>query len=146
MAPRMAVATSLEHFTPNPNVSIVVTNSNESLEPSPLTSPGLLLHGHDLQYLVLQGRSDEHVDNLVLFNWEREKVNFLQALDLPILHKTAKLGHRNPILLFLPPSTTPSTTSSSSSAPITKSSSETSTITTSGWSTVRHCSLVEVNQ
>jgi hypothetical protein len=35
------------------NVTIVVPNNNESLEPGPLASPSLLLHWHDFQNLIL---------------------------------------------------------------------------------------------
>ena len=34
--------------------------------PSPLTGTGLLLDGHDLQHLVLQGGAKEQVNDLVL--------------------------------------------------------------------------------
>merc|ERR1711874_687617 len=102
------------------NMAVVVTDSYESLEPSPLPRPGLLLHRHDLQHLVLEGGADEHVDDLVLLDRQREKVDLLQTLDFPILNKTTKLCYRNPILLFFPSSTT------------------TSTVTTSGRSLVRH--------
>merc|ERR1740129_92760 len=138
-----------------PHVAVVVSDGDESLEPRPLSSPGLLLHRHDLQHLILQGRADEHIDDLVLLDGKREKVNFLQTLDLSILYKTAKLGHRDPILLFLSSSSSASATASvsstsspssiTSSSSVAKSSSETTTITTAGWSSVRH-SLVEVNQ
>merc|ERR1719382_1236784 len=114
MAPRIAVATSLEHFTPRPtsdgyngqlgqddgasdsgghllgalhtqtHVAVVVSNSYESLEPSPLSSSGLLLNRHDLENLVLQSGANEHVNDLVLFDGERVEVDLLQALDLPI--------------------------------------------------------------
>lgn len=36
------------------------------LEPGALTSPGLLLDGHDLEHLVLQTRTQEEVDDLRL--------------------------------------------------------------------------------
>ena len=35
------------------NMTIVVPNGNESLEPGPLASPSLLLHWHDFQNLIL---------------------------------------------------------------------------------------------
>ena len=35
------------------NVTVVVTDGHEGLEPGPLTGTSLLLHGHDLQHLVL---------------------------------------------------------------------------------------------
>merc|ERR1719340_53399 len=53
-----------------PNMAVVVSNSYESLEPGPLASPGLFLNRHYLQNLVLQSGSDEHVDDLMLFNWK----------------------------------------------------------------------------
>ena len=49
-----------------PHVAVVVSDGDESLEPGPLSGPGLLLHRHDLQHFVLQGGADEHVDNLEL--------------------------------------------------------------------------------
>ncbi len=36
------------------------------LEPGALTSPGLLLDGHDLEHLVFQTRTQEEVDDLRL--------------------------------------------------------------------------------
>merc|ERR1719431_2115405 len=131
-------------------MTVVVTNGNKGLEPSPLSSTGLLLYRHDLQHLVLEGGSNEHVDDLVLLNREREKIDLFQALDLSILYKTAELGHRDPILLLLSSSSTSPTTStvSSTSSPssitsstsISESSSESTTFTARGWSTVRHFS------
>merc|ERR1719153_2198441 len=88
MAPRMAVATSLLHFTPRPT-SIVVSDGNKSLEPGPLSSTSLFLHGHDLQDLILERRSNEQVNDLVLLDREREQVDFLQRLDPSILHQTS---------------------------------------------------------
>merc|ERR1712018_665530 len=114
------------------HVSVVVSNSYESLEPGSLTSSGLLLDRHDLENLVLQSGPDEHVNDLVLFDGERVEVDLLQALDLPILHQTAQLGNRNPVLLLL------ASASTASSSTITKSSSESTTLTSWGWSSVRH--------
>jgi len=47
-------------------VTVVVTDGDESLEPGPLTGAGLLLDGHDLQNLVLEGGAQEEVDDLKL--------------------------------------------------------------------------------
>merc|ERR1712061_963018 len=115
------------------HVSVVVSNSYESLEPSSLTSSGLLLDGHDLENLVLQSGTDEHVNDLVLFDGERVEIDLLQALDLSILHQTAQLRHGNPVFLLLASASSASsaTTSASSAtaspATITKSSSESTT-------------------
>merc|ERR550539_374974 len=126
------------------HVSVVVSNSYESLEPSSLTSSGLLLDGHDLENLVLQSGTDEHVNDLVLFDGERVEIYLLQALDLPILHQTAQLGNGNPVLLLLASASSASTATTSASsataspATISKSSTESTTVTSWGWSTVRH--------
>ena len=37
------------------DVTVVVTDGYEGLEPGPLTSSGLLLHRHNLQNFVLKG-------------------------------------------------------------------------------------------
>ena len=40
--------------------------TDKSLESCPLTGPGLLLDGHDLENLVLEGWAQEQVNDLVL--------------------------------------------------------------------------------
>ena len=40
------------------DVTVVVSDGHKSLEPGALTGTGLLLHGHDLQYLVLHQIND----------------------------------------------------------------------------------------
>merc|ERR1719336_2813852 len=113
-------------------MAIVVSNSYESLESSSLTSSGLLLDRHDLQNLVLQSRPNEHVNDLVLFDGERVEVDLLQALDLSILHQTAQLGDRHPVLLLLASTSTASsaaTAAASATSSISESSSESTTVT-----------------
>merc|ERR1719209_2824668 len=126
------------------HMPVVISNCNKSLEPSSLPSSGLFLDWHDLQNLVLQSRSDEHINYLVLLDWKREQIDLFKTLDLSILHKASKFGDRNPIFLLLSSTSASTTTSvSSSSSPttsssISKSSSKSPSISTSGWSTVRH--------
>ena len=48
------------------DVTVVVTDGDEGLEPGALTGPGLLLDGHDLENLVLEGWAQEQVNDLVL--------------------------------------------------------------------------------
>ena len=48
------------------NVAVVVTDGDEGLEPSALAGSGLLLDGHDLENLVLEGWAQEQVNDLVL--------------------------------------------------------------------------------
>ncbi len=45
--------------------------TNEGLEPGTLTGPGLLLDGHDLQDLVLEGGPEEEIHDLELLGWKR---------------------------------------------------------------------------
>merc|ERR1740129_1031959 len=127
-----------------PHVAVVVSDGDESLEPRPLSSPGLLLHRHDLQHLVLQGRTDEHVDDLKLLDGHGEEVDLLQGLDLSVLDEPAELGDRDPLLLLLPASSTaasPAASSTAVSSTAAASISESSTETTSiGWSCIRHSS------
>merc|ERR1719189_2614422 len=113
-----------------PDVAVVVADGNEGLEPGSLSSPGLLLDRHDLQNLVLKGGSKEEVNDLMLLDGEREKVDLLQGLDLAVLNQAAKLGHWDPFLLLLAPATSPASVSESS----------TEATTIPGWSCVRHVS------
>jgi hypothetical protein len=59
----------------------------QHLEAGPLPSACLLLHGHNLHDLVLQGGAQEVVHNLALLDGHGEQVYLLQALDFA-LHTT----------------------------------------------------------
>ena len=65
-------------------------------------------HLHDL---VLELRQEE-VDNLVLLDGKRVKVDLLHALDLASLHQTAELGDGLPLLLVVLIATATSSTAS----------------------------------
>merc|ERR1712189_40960 len=67
------------------------------------------LDRHDLENLILQGRSKEQVNDLMLLDGKREEVDLLQRLDLAILHQAAKFGHGDPFLLLLAPAASPAT-------------------------------------
>merc|ERR1719385_646011 len=110
-----------------------------------LSGPGLLLDRHDLENLILQGRSKEQVNDLMLLDGKREEVDLLQRLDLAILHQAAKCGHGDPFLLLLAPAASPAAIATApapiaaapaSPASVSESSAEATTIT--GWSCVRH--------
>lgn len=60
------------------DVTVGVSDGDESLEASALTGTCLLLDGHDLQDLVLQCATQEEIDDLELFDGERVQVNFLE--------------------------------------------------------------------
>ena len=77
------------------DVTVKVTDSNESLESGSLTGRGLLLNGRDGHDFVLQGRQ-ELVDDLVLLDGQREEVDLLHGLDLAVVDQSAELGHGDP--------------------------------------------------
>ena len=62
-----------------PDVAVVVADGHEGLEPSSLSSPGLLLDRHDLENLILQGRSKEEVNDLVLLDRRQCKIDLKLA-------------------------------------------------------------------
>ena len=55
-----------------PDVAVVVADGHKSLESGALSSSGLLLDRHDLQDLILQGRSKEEVNDLVLLEVNKQ--------------------------------------------------------------------------
>jgi len=67
------------------HMTVVISNGHERLEPSSLSSPGLLLDRHDLQNFVLKRGSNEKINDLMLFDGEREEIDLLQGLDSSIL-------------------------------------------------------------
>lgn len=77
------------------DVTVEVTDSNESLEAGALTGTGLLLDGHDLHDFILE-LGEELVDDLELLDGEREEVDLLHGLDLSILYETTELGDGDP--------------------------------------------------
>ena len=97
-----------------------VPDDDKGLEAGALASLGLLLHRHDLDDLVGEP-GEEIVNDLVFLDGNGEAIDLVHALDLAILHKSAKLGDRDPILLLIlptPPSTgTPATPSAASPTP-----------------------------
>merc|ERR1739836_241161 len=111
MAPRMAVATSLEHLTPKPT-SIVVADGNEGLKAGTLTGTGLFLNGHDFEDFVFQRGSQKEIDDFEFFDGEREEIDFLQTLNSAIFNETSKFGDGNPFFLVFAASTTTTTAAS----------------------------------
>src|SRR5690348_2878501 len=93
------------------------------------------------------------IDDFKFFDWQGEKINLFQRLDLAITNQTSKLGHRNPLLIGILATTTSAATTTASSSPTSSSSttftsatattaSETATKSssaTTGWSrSIRH--------
>ena len=80
------------------DVTIEITDGNESLETGTLTGTGLLLDGHDLHNFILEF-GEEVVDNLVFLDGKGEEVDLLHGLDLAILYETTELGDGSPNFL-----------------------------------------------
>jgi hypothetical protein len=114
------------------NVAVAITDSDVALEAGALTGSGLLLDGHDLHDLVSEGGAQEVINNLVLLDGEGEKEDLLDGLDLALLHKAAKLGAGDPLLLVtaLLSSATASAAIATTSAITTSASATTETTTT----------------
>uniref|UniRef100_A0A1L8EB92 Uncharacterized protein n=1 Tax=Haematobia irritans TaxID=7368 RepID=A0A1L8EB92_HAEIR len=121
------------------NVTVVVTNSNESLEAGTLTSTSLFLDRHNLQYFIAQGRSQEEINDFELFNGQRVQVDFFQGVNFAITNQTAQFGDWNPFLgVFFATTSTTASTATSASTTSTTTRTKSSTETTTGWSCVRH--------
>lgn len=63
-------------------VAVVVADDDKGLEARALAGAGLLLYGHDLHDLVLEGAAEELLDDLVLLHGQGEEVDLLHGLDL----------------------------------------------------------------
>ncbi len=74
---------------------VKVPDSDESLEPSPLSSRSLFLYRSDAHDLVFEC-GEEHVDDLILLDGEGEEVDLLHRLDLAVLYESAELGDGDP--------------------------------------------------
>lgn len=127
-------------------MAVEVTNAHERLEAGTLTGTGLLLNGHDLHHLILEGRAEEELDNLVLLHGERVKVDLLDRLNLALLDQATELGAGHPLLVIIalgsttaPTATAAIATASTTTAAIAKSAAEATALTTC---TISHDGLV----
>ncbi len=77
------------------DLPVEVSNSDESLEPRPLPSRSLFLNRSDAHDLVLEG-GEEHIDNLIFLDGEREEVDLFHRLDLAVLDESTELGDGDP--------------------------------------------------
>jgi hypothetical protein len=118
------------------DVALRVTNDDNGLETGTLTGTGLLLDGLDLHDLILE-LGQEVVDDLVLLDRERVKVDLLHAVDLAGLYETTELGHGLPLLLLRLAATT-ATTASTSTTTVTAAGTETTAAARSSAATISH--------
>lgn len=86
----------------NSDVTLSVTNGNDSLESGSLTGLGLLLDGkdaHDLIGKLSLGVGEESVDDIGLLDWDGVGVDLLKRVDLSRLDESSKLGKWSPVSL-----------------------------------------------
>lgn len=80
------------------DVSVLVSNNEDSLESGSLSSLSLLLDGGNLHDLIDEILSNELINNLVLLDGERMSEDLLKGLNLLGLDKSSKLGDWDPFL------------------------------------------------
>lgn len=93
------------------NVTVGVTNDDNSLHSGSLTGSGLLLDRSDLHNLVLQ-LWEQLVNDLVFLDWQRVQVDLLNGGDLTGLDQSTELGDWSPSLLLISSSSSSWTSSS----------------------------------
>ena len=71
-------------------MAVKVSDSDERLESSTLTSSSLLLDGHDLHNFVLELGKQE-VDDLVLLDGEREQIDLLNGFNISGANQATEL-------------------------------------------------------
>jgi len=119
------------------NVSSGISDSNEGLETSTLTSGTLLLNRHDLHDLVLKLVLQEVVDDLGLLDGDGEEEDLLNRTNLALLYETSEFGDGSPNVLVTVSAS--SATAASSTASTVSTSASTSAFSASKTSSfVRH--------
>jgi len=61
-------------------MTIGITDNDKGLKTGSLSSSCLLLNRHDFHHLIVQ--MEKVINYLVLLNWEREKVDLFNALNV----------------------------------------------------------------
>jgi hypothetical protein len=118
----------------NTNMTLSVTDSDNSLESSSLTSLGLLLHGQDAHDFI--GKlgfvvSEESINDWGFLDWDGVSVNFFQGFDVSVFDESSKLGKWSPFFLWSSSTTTWSSSSTSTASSAEASSSIATSIATS---------------
>ena len=119
----------LTAFHTKTKVPVAIANNNKGLESGSLSSGRLLLDRHDLQHFILK-IWEENVNNLVLLDGKRRQENFLDGIDLVVLHKSPKLSDRDPLFLLGALRRSRSTSSPAITSASSKSSTESSSLVT----------------
>jgi hypothetical protein len=93
-----------------------ITDGNEGLETSTLTSRRLLLHRHDLHDLILKLVLQEEINDFGLLDGKRKEKDLLDGSNLLFLYQTSELGDGSPNVLLVAATTTSSSSASTASS------------------------------
>jgi len=104
------------------NMSVSISNDDESFESGSLSGSSLLLNGHDLHNLILDLGSKEVIDDLVFLDRESEKIDLLELGNVSSLDQSSQLGDGRPNFGILVVSSSSSGGSSSASSSTTSAS------------------------
>lgn len=140
----------LGNLDTNTNVTISVTDGDNSLESSSLTGLGLLLNGEDAHDLVGElslSVGKESIGDWGFLDWDGMGVNLLEGLDLSVLDESSELGEWGPLFLLSSSSTWATSAASASStaasatsiAEASTSASSASSLSISLWSSFSWC-------
>lgn len=103
------------------NMSVSVSDSDDSLESGSLSGLGLLLDGkdaHDLIGELVLGVGDKSVNDWCFLDWDGMGINLLEGLDLAGLDESSELGEWSPLITLESTSASWTTSSSASSTSI----------------------------
>lgn len=81
--------------------SMVVPNGNKHLEPGPLASMGLLLHGHTLQNLDLEGHQEKINDLRFLDGQEKREISFKDLIFMSLTRRLSLVMGTQLLVLHL---------------------------------------------
>ena len=107
------------------DVTVVITDGNESLEAGTLSGLGLLLDGDDLHDLILEllvaftsvlvFLGNEGLNDLGFLDWDGVSVDFFERSDVVVLDESSEFGLGGPFFLSGTTTATGTSTASSSS-------------------------------
>jgi hypothetical protein len=105
------------------DVTVLISNDDDSLKAGSLTGLSLLLDGYDLHDFVGKDLSlEELIDDLGLLDGDGVSIDFFEGLDVTVLDESAELGLGDPFILggtataWAVTTTTAATTSTATSA------------------------------
>jgi len=126
----------LSDLDSNTNVSLSVTDSNNSLESGSLSGLSLLLDGKNAHNLIgkfVFSLGNKGINDLCFLDWDGVSIDLFEGLDLVVLNKSSELGEWGPF--FLESSSSSSSTEAASAASSSSSSEASSSVTSASIAT-----------